>query len=133
MVAFDVDFEEWGFYDGNRRLVAQENLIDPALEALVSRTCVGLKLERDLLDFIHLNSMASVVRMSAAVVCIGEGAGGALRGYRHGTRMVALTPPRASSSSTKKRVRVFDFDAIQKTVPGAVLSSRTASFTVASF
>jgi len=20
MVAFDVDFEEWGFYDGNRRL-----------------------------------------------------------------------------------------------------------------
>ena len=89
-----------GFYDGNRRLVAQENLIDPALEALVSRTCVGLKLERDLLDFIHLNSMASVVRMSAAVVCIGEGAGGALRGYRHGTRMVALTPPRASSSSS---------------------------------
>ena len=67
-------------------LVAQENLIDPALEARF-QTCVQAS---RLLDFIHLNSMASVVRMSAA--CVHREGAGVFRELPSGTRMAALTP-----------------------------------------
>ena len=70
MVAFDVDFEEWGFYDGN--VVAQENLIlhGSSFEARVPQEVAAWYCDRKVCEADTENEHFWTPITSATITCI---------------------------------------------------------------